>query len=154
MVADRLSAVERQLPNLCCHLAGDARTLHELASINAESYGIPLAWVQEAVKSGRHWDSPAMTYIGYLDNEAVTTVMTRPVNEALFVGWVATRPSRQKHGCAEALVRHALEHHRRRVGKIGSVLHATPAGLPLYERLGYRGVARFELYLGGSLPKS
>jgi ribosomal protein S18 acetylase RimI-like enzyme len=110
--------------------------------------------IGEAVESGRHWDSPASTYIGYLENEAVSTAMTRPVDDVLFVGWVATKPSRQGQGCAEALMRHALEHHRRKAGQMKSVLHSTPAGLKLYERLGYRRVARFELYLGGSLPKS
>ena len=154
MVADGLSPVARQLPNLRFHLADDTQTLYEMASINAESYGMPLALVQEAVESGPHWASPAMTYIGYMDNEPVATAMTSPIGEVLFVGWVATRPARQRRGCAEAIMRHALEQQRAKVGQMRSGLHATPAGLPLYERIGYRPVARFELYLGGSLPKT
>jgi GNAT superfamily N-acetyltransferase len=75
---------------------------------------------------------------GYLNEEAVATAMTRPIGEVLFVGWVATKPSSQRRGCAEALMRHALTHSGRRPGELRSVLHATPAGLPLYERLWYR----------------
>jgi hypothetical protein len=100
MRADRLSVPNRQLPNLHCSSVADARALRDFAAVNAEGYGIPLAWAQQAIESGSHWNSPAKTYLGYLDEEAVVTTMTRPIGEVLFVGWVATKPARQKQDCA------------------------------------------------------
>jgi ribosomal protein S18 acetylase RimI-like enzyme len=154
MKADRLSVVGRQLPDLSFCAADDARILNDFASVNAASYGIPVSWAQEAVESGQHWDPPANTYVGYLDREAVVTSMTRPIGEVRYVGWVATKPAKRRQGCAEAMVRYALRHSGREDGTLRSMLHATPAGVRLYEQLGFRRVARFELYLGGSLPKS
>src|SRR5262245_36116800 len=152
MRADRLSLPNRHPPNLRYSSVADARALHDFAAVNAESYGIPFAWAQQAVQSGHHWNPPAKTHVGYLDDEAVVTTMTRPIGEVLFVGWVATKPARQKQGCAEALMRYALHQSDQDDGKLRSVLHATPAGLGLYAALGYRRVARFELYFGGTVP--
>ena len=69
------------------------------------------------------------------------------VDDAAYVAMVATLRAHRKLGCAEAIMRHALAEARRDWGLERTVLHATPAGLPVYRRMGYHGVTRFLFYL-------
>jgi ribosomal protein S18 acetylase RimI-like enzyme len=62
---------------------------------------------------------------------------------------VATLPEHRRRGYAEAVVRHGLAEARREWGLERTVLHATEAGHPLYQRMGYRDVTRVAFYLAG-----
>jgi hypothetical protein len=64
----------------------------------------------------------------------------------LFLALVATLPGKQRKGYAEATVRKALYEGYRATGLKRTVLHASDAGFPVYERLGYRAVANIRLY--------
>jgi len=59
---------------------------------------------------------------------------------------VATLPGHQKRGYGEAVMRHALAEVRRERGMEPVILQSTPAGLKLYERMGFRTVARVAVY--------
>jgi predicted acetyltransferase len=64
----------------------------------------------------------------------------------LFLALVATLPGKQRKGYAEATVRKALYEGYPATGLKRTVLHASDAGFPVYERLGYRAVANIRLY--------
>jgi GNAT superfamily N-acetyltransferase len=53
------------------------------------------------------------------------------------VSLVATDPTQQRRGFGEAAMRRALELSAASHGELPTVLHATEAGRPLYERMGY-----------------
>jgi ribosomal protein S18 acetylase RimI-like enzyme len=59
------------------------------------------------------------------------------------VAMVATLPEYRNRGCAEAVMRYSLAQAREATGLERTVLHASAAGLPLYEEMGYRSVASF-----------
>jgi predicted GNAT family acetyltransferase len=60
---------------------------------------------------------------------------------------VATAPDHQRRGYADAAMRQALTHAREAHGAAPTMLHATDAGKPVYERMGYRSISTHLLYL-------
>jgi GNAT superfamily N-acetyltransferase len=81
-------------------------------------------------------------YVGWAEGRAVSTAATFARPAAVAVYWVATLPEYQGRGYAEALVRYALA----QTGRARTLLQASPAGYPLYERMGYRPVTKFTYY--------
>jgi len=59
---------------------------------------------------------------------------------------VATVPDQQRRGFGEAVMRHAVAEAQREHGIARSILQSTPAGLHLYQRMGYRVVTRVSVY--------
>jgi predicted acetyltransferase len=64
----------------------------------------------------------------------------------LFLALVATAPDSRRKGFGEAIVRKALHEGGRRTGLKRATLHATDAGMPVYERIGYRKVGTIFSY--------
>ena len=60
---------------------------------------------------------------------------------------VATDPAQNRRGYAEAAMRHALQAAAEAHGELPSVLHATEAGRPLYERMGYATLSRHTFFI-------
>ena len=73
--------------------------------------------------------------------QPVTCAAVLHVDGHRYVAWVATRPTHQRRGLADAAMRHALALARTERDGGPTVLHATEAGKPVYERMGYRTVA-------------
>jgi predicted GNAT family acetyltransferase len=63
---------------------------------------------------------------------------------------VATAADHRNKGYAEAVMRHSLARASAATGIRRTVLHASPAGAPLYASMGYRPTARFTMYMVGS----
>jgi predicted GNAT family acetyltransferase len=63
------------------------------------------------------------------------------VDGVRYVALVATEPAQQRRGFAEAAMRLALDVAAREHGERTSVLHATEAGRPIYQRMGYRTIS-------------
>jgi ribosomal protein S18 acetylase RimI-like enzyme len=66
-----------------------------------------------------------------------------------YVALVATDPSTQRRGYAEAAMRHALEVAAEQHGDCPTVLHATDAGRPTYARMGYVKISTHTLFMEG-----
>jgi predicted N-acetyltransferase YhbS len=64
-----------------------------------------------------------------------------------YVAMVATAPAVQRRGHGAAVMREALEVAARNHGRTPTVLHATAAGLPVYERMGYRAISNHTVYM-------
>src|SRR5262245_24795116 len=76
-----------------------------------------------------------------------TTTTTTYGAELAWVGMVLVDPACRRRGVATALVGAALDYLRRR--DVSTVkLDATPAGRPVYERLGFVPEGRLERWLG------
>ena len=69
------------------------------------------------------------------------------VNGCRYVALVATDPTRQRRGYGDAVMRHALDLSARVHGDIPTTLHATEAGRPIYERMGYTTIAAHTLFI-------
>jgi len=81
----------------------------------------------------------ARIYLAGLDGEPVSCVMTSDKDENCAVDLVATVPEAQGYGLSDALLAHALADAAER-GCATSTLVATPAGRPVYRKLGYRAL--------------
>jgi predicted GNAT family acetyltransferase len=85
-------------------------------------------------------------YIGLENGVPVSAAATVETNGCLFLALVATAPEAQRKGYADATVRKALFEGAKATGLTRTVLHATMAGAPVYERIGYRRVATIRFY--------
>ena len=147
MVAERLAPAMRTQPALEVHQAKDSRGRGDLADVNARCYDVPLPTGREAFDVPGLFEGDSKGFVGYRQGEAATSAAVMRVDSVAYVSMVATLPSHRQLGCAEAVMRHALTEAERAWGIERTVLHATPAGLPVYLRMGYRPVTRFHFYM-------
>ena len=122
---------------------GDEETRNQLADINAAAYGISTESMREALALPEIWTAEFAGYVGRRDGEAITTAGVMALHGALHVMCVATLPGHQRHGCADAVIRHSLSEMSRATGLTRTTLHATEAGRPAYLRMGYHDTATF-----------
>lgn len=150
MVADDVTPSGRVTPELEFRRVQDRSTRFALADINSESYGIPLE-LGRCMADEVFWKSPEMFgYVAYLGNRPVAVAGAYPVKGCRYVAFVATVPDQRRKGYAEAVMRHALEECRRATGLTRTTLHATEAGRPVYEKMGYRTAGHFLVFMPSS----
>jgi ribosomal protein S18 acetylase RimI-like enzyme len=145
MVAERILPPVRPLPAMEIRRVGDAETRRAFCGIGSVCFHVPVPWFEEVFDSGAVWRNFA-AYVGYHEGEPVSTAATVIGGGGVGVYNVATLPGFQRRGYGEAVMRHALaaaqeEHQAER-----AILQSTPAGLRLYERMGFRTVARVAVY--------
>lgn len=117
------------------------------ADLNSRSYGMPLEAGRDGLNGSELWKSGMYTYLGLEHGIPVSAAAIVQTNDCLFLALVATAPEARRKGFAEATVRKALFESARATGLTRSVLHATPAGAPVYERIGYRKVSTIGFYV-------
>lgn len=120
-------------------------TRDAFCAIGSVCFHVPLAWFQEVFDSPAVWEHFA-GYVGYADQEPVSTTAIVVGGGALGVYNVATLPGWQRRGFGETVMRSALADARRRLGIQRVILQSTPAGLRLYERMGFRRVTTVAVY--------
>jgi ribosomal protein S18 acetylase RimI-like enzyme len=106
---------------------------------------VPIQWFVEVFDNLAVWDR-FDAYVGYRDGEPVSTTAVVMGGHAVGVYNVATVPQHQRHGYGEAIMRHALAQAYDAHGIERSILQSTPAGARLYQRMGYRTVAKIAVY--------
>ena len=145
MVAERLRPPVRPMAPLEVRRVCDAATRDAFCCIGSLCFHVPLAWFAEVFSSDSVWDQFA-AYVGYRDSEPVSTAAVIEGGGALGVYNVATLPGYQRRGYGEAVMRLALADAQQRSGIERTVLQSTPAGLRMYERMGFRTIARVAVY--------
>jgi ribosomal protein S18 acetylase RimI-like enzyme len=145
MIADRVAPPVKPLPHVEVRRVRGSDGRDAFCGIGSACFHVPFLWFREVFDNDSVWDRFA-GYVGYVDGEAVSTTATVVGCDAVGVYNVATMPERQRLGYAEAVMRYALEDARREHGIERSILQSTPAGLRLYERMGYRTVTKVAVY--------
>ena len=148
MVAATLAPPVRRLPALDLRAVDSAATRQAVADLNAAGYDIPPEIVRPATAPESFW-SNVTGVVGYVNDVPVSTASVVAVDDIAYVALVATRPDRQGRGYAEAVMRHALQQARADWGVSRTILHATPAGQPVYARMGYAEAGGFHVYVSG-----
>lgn len=120
----------------------DESGFYECADINSAAYGLPVELMRDGLDGATLWKKSAYCYLAYLGDTAVATASVVEIEDVLYVALVATRPDAQRRGFAEATIRHALRVASEATGHRKTCLHATQAGYPVYERMGYTPVTR------------
>jgi predicted GNAT family acetyltransferase len=85
--------------------------------------------------------------IGAVSGTPVVTASVLMTDNCRYVALVATDPAWQRHGLADAATRRALELSAAVHGERPTLLHATEAGRPVYERMGYRAISRHTIFM-------
>ena len=145
MIADRLLPPVNPLPHLEIRRVRDRASANAFCEIGSVCFHVPLAWFHEVFDNDVVWQRFA-SYVGYFEGEPVATAATVFGGGVIGVYNVATLPALQRRGFGEALMRHALAEAHREHGMERLVLQSTPAGLRLYERMGFRTVTRVAVY--------
>lgn len=146
MVAEDLTPAKPVPSGLEIRRAQDQTTRNDLVDLNTLAYGIPQEIGREGPGQPCFWDDSFHGYVAYLDKLPVACSVAAPLGGRLYVSWVATHPEHRRKGYADAAMRASLASAREATGLSRTVLHATSAGLPVYERMGYRSVAGFTWY--------
>jgi ribosomal protein S18 acetylase RimI-like enzyme len=164
MVTEKLRPPTRRLPEIDVRRVRDSRTGDDFRGIGSVCFHVPIAWFNEVFDQNCVWDRFA-AYVGYVDGEPVATAATvasgdivgagpdagrgpapQPGGDVIGVYNVATLPDHRRRGYGEAVMRHALAEAERERPSRPVVLQSTNDGLRLYERMGFRTVARFSVY--------
>ncbi|WP_414587722.1 GNAT family N-acetyltransferase [Scytonema sp. PCC 10023] len=147
MAADKILPPVRPIPTLDCIRVGNLETRRAVADINAISYEKPSQLFREILEIEELWGTTVFGSVGYIKDKAVSTAATLLINRKLYVALVATLPEFRKQGYAEAVLRHSLAQAQQYSGISCTVLHATSAGIHLYQKMGYQPVADFQIYI-------
>lgn len=87
----------------------------------------------------------ALLYVARLEGRPAAGLAIFDVDDDVYVAMVATRPEAQRRGLASELLRLALREAQGR-GMRTTTLEASPAGAPVYGRLGYRDLGVIEMW--------
>ena len=145
MMAERLLPAAKPLPHLEIRRVRDAGGSKAFCEIGSVCFHVPLTWFREVFDNDVVWERFA-SYVAYCDGEPVSTAATVVGGGAIGVYNVATLPGSQRRGFGEAVMRHALAEARKEHAMERLVLQSTPAGLRLYERMGFQTVTRVGVY--------
>lgn len=145
MIADRILPPVKPLPHLEVRRVRGAATWDAFCQIGSVCFHVPITWFREVFDNDAVWDR-FVSYVGYVDEEPVSTTSIVSGGGVIGVYNVATLPGSQRRGFGEAVMRHALADVCKRRGMERIILQSTPAGLKLYERMGFRQVARVAVY--------
>ena len=145
MIADRILPPERPLPHIDVRRVRGAATWDAFCEIGSVCFHVPVTWFRQVFDNEAVWGR-FMSYVGYVDEEPVSTTSIVAAAGVVGVYNVATLPGSQKRGFGEAVMRHALAEVARERGPERAILQSTPAGLRLYERMGFRTVGRVAVY--------
>ncbi len=145
MVAEHVAQPIRPLPELEVRRVEPGPVRDAFCAIGALCFHVPPAWFEQVFDNDAVWENFA-GYVGYWEKEPVATTAIVMGGGAIGVYNVATVPIYQRRGFGEAVMRHALDDARRRSGIERVVLQSTPAGLKLYQRMGFRTVTTVAVY--------
>jgi ribosomal protein S18 acetylase RimI-like enzyme len=145
MVATRVLPPEKPLPMLEIRRVCDGPTHDAFCAIGSVCFHVPLAWFHEVFNGESVWQR-FTSYVGYVDGDPVSTTSIVLGGGVIGVYNVATLPGHQRKGYGEAVMRHALAAARREHGIEDTILQSTPAGLHLYQRMGFRTITKVGVY--------
>jgi GNAT superfamily N-acetyltransferase len=146
MAGDMLPVAEPSHPKLDFVRVTTEDELMAFADLNSRAYAMPLECGRDGLSGSMLWKSGMYTYLGLENGVPISAAATVATGNCLFLALVATAPEAQRKGYGEATVRKALFEGGRATGLTRTVLHATLAGAPVYERIGYRKVASIGFY--------
>jgi ribosomal protein S18 acetylase RimI-like enzyme len=121
--------------------------LQAYADLNSLGYGFDLEMGRAGLRGSTLWKSDRMhAWLALEAGKPVACAATIEDQRNLFLALVATAPASQRKGYGEAVVRKALHEGGKATGLKRATLHATDAGFPVYQRVGYRKVGTIHSY--------
>ena len=144
MLAARLAAPRRAVPRLEFRRIGDPLTRIDFCHVMSMAFEGPFATLLEAYNRNEFWEGAFEGWVGYHEGRAVTSACTVATPEAVGLYAVATSPHEQRKGYGEAVMRQAVAHYG---DERPVVLQSSPAGLSLYQQMGFEIVSNFSIWV-------
>jgi GNAT superfamily N-acetyltransferase len=117
-----------------------------LLDVNGLAYDMDLEAGKRLMGKPSFW-SGHFPALGLVEGTPVCASAVLMVDGYRYVALVATDPARQRRGYGEVVMRHALELSARVHADAPTTLHATEAGRPIYERMGYSPIAAHSVFI-------
>lgn len=137
MLLAPLVATTPAAPDLQVRRVQDAAALQVFNDVCAEAFELDRP-VLAVLDDPRMLEMPGFAFhLGLVDGLAVGTAMTCCIDGVVLIFNVATLPSHRRRGIGEAMTWSAIDHGVQ-AGCDVAFLQASPDGLPLYERMGFR----------------
>jgi ribosomal protein S18 acetylase RimI-like enzyme len=147
MLAKGLLPPSRALPQIRWRRVSDTETRIAFAHITSMSFDIPFNTCRDVYEPEHAWEGPYEGFIGFHQNTPVCTTALVTGGGVIGIYSVGTLPGHRRRGFAEALMRGVLAEKSAETGVARYVLQSTRAGYELYQRMGFRDVGRFAVYL-------
>lgn len=147
MYADYLAAPRRALPAVDLRPVQDEATRQAFAYITSVGFAIPHSICRDMYCSEHAWSGAFQGYVGYAGGLPVCTAATVISDDLVGIYSVATAPNSRRQGYAEATMRQVLRRSKERTGIEATALQSTDDGFRLYERMGYRKLTSFSVYI-------
>jgi len=142
----RTVAAARNVPGLQLTVPQDDSGCAAIVDINALAYGVDLEASKATIGSRMFWKDH-FPVLGVSGGKPVSSATVLMVDGHRYVALVATEPGQQRRGFADATMRRALENAAKAHGETPTVLHASDAGRPVYERMGYASISTHTLLM-------
>jgi ribosomal protein S18 acetylase RimI-like enzyme len=113
---------------------------------NSLAYGLDLEAAKTVLGKRAFWQGH-VPVVGRVAGRTACSAAVLDVDGHRYVCLVATDPAQQRRGFAEAAMRRALELSAAAHGERPTVLHATEAGRPVYERMGYETLSTHTFFM-------
>ena len=146
MISQRVAPPSNVPPELQLIQPQDDPGCAALLNVNGLAYEMDLDAGKELIGTPSFW-SGHFPVLGLVDGTPVTAAAVLMVDGYRYVALVATDPARQRRGYGDVVMRHALELSARVHGDVPTTLHATEAGRPVYERMGYTPIAAHSVFI-------
>jgi GNAT superfamily N-acetyltransferase len=146
MLAPQVAPAARVPDGLQLALPEDDALCAAALDVNAAAYAMDLEAGKPLLGRWQFWNDHYLV-VGVADGAPVCSAAVMMVDGLRYVALVATLPDRQRRGFADAAMRRALEVAAAAHGETPTVLHATEAGRPVYERMGYSTISSHTLFM-------
>lgn len=146
MLAERVGEPPVAPTGLRLTVPADEAECGALLDVNAAAYGMDLDAAKPVLGRPAFW-TPHFPVLGLADHGPASTAAVLMVDGYRYVALVATAPGYQRRGFADSAMRLALQLAADVHGQRPTVLHATEAGRPIYERMGYRRISTHTAYI-------
>jgi len=117
-----------------------------ILDVNSAAYGMDLAAGQAIMGMPSFWKGH-FPVVGLIAGKPVSTASVLMADGCRYVALVATDPDHRRRGYADAAMRRSLEHAAQVHGEQPTVLHASDAGRPVYERMGYKPISTHMIFM-------
>ena len=146
MRAETVAAPDAIPADLRLDVPAEPAACEALLDVNAAAYGMDLESGKALMGQPAFWTSH-FPVLGTVDGQPVSTSAVFMVDGVRYVALVATAPGHQRRGYADVTMRRALQLAAATHGEAPTVLHATEAGRPVYERMGYQPISRHTAFI-------
>lgn len=144
MECDNLFPPTRPLASLEWRLVTGPEGATDIAHLNALAYDMPTQLFGPLCNMNL-WHQDSLALVGYLDDQPITAAAALPVDGTIYLALVATHPDHRSKGYAEACLRQLIAAAAPHMQLSSLTLHASAAGLPVYQRMGFVPTGNFTL---------